>query len=70
MVHIHADVLRTQGDIVKIGYSDDQTGMVIPENHLLIQSMAFKRPRNDALKRTDALFRIAKKREVLEEEFK
>ncbi len=69
MVHIHSDILRVQDDTVKLSYSDDQTGMVIPENHLLIQSMAFKRPRVDALKRTDGLFQISKKRKVLEEEF-
>ena len=70
MVHIHQDILRTQEDTVKIGYSDDQTGMVIPENHLLLQSMLFKRSREEALKRTDNLFQISKKRKVLEEEFK
>jgi glyceraldehyde-3-phosphate dehydrogenase (NAD(P)) len=70
MVHIHRDVLRIQDDIVKISYSDDQTGMVIPENHMLMQSMVFKRPRQDALKRTDNLFQMSKKKKVLEEEFK
>ena len=69
MVHIHEDILRIQEDMVKIGYSDDQTGMVIPENHMLLQSMAFKRPRDEALKRTDNLFQIDKKRRILEEEF-
>jgi len=69
MVHIHQDILRVQDDIVKIGYSDDQTGMVIPENHLLLQSMVFKRPREEALKRTDNLFHISEKRKKLEEEF-
>lgn len=70
MVHIHQDILRVQDDMVKLAYSDDQTGMVIPENHLLLQSMIFKRSREDALKRTDNLFQISKKRKVLEEEFK
>jgi glyceraldehyde-3-phosphate dehydrogenase (NAD(P)) len=70
MVHIHRDVLRIQDDIVKMSYSDDQTGMVIPENHMLMQSMVFKRPRQDALKRTDNLFQMSKKKKVLEEEFK
>jgi hypothetical protein len=44
--------------------------MVIPETHLLLQSMLFKRSREEALKRTDNLFQISKKRKVLEEEFK
>lgn len=70
MVHIHQDILRVQDDMIKLAYSDDQTGMVIPENHLLLQSMIFKRSREDALKRTDNLFQITKKRKVLEEEFK
>jgi glyceraldehyde-3-phosphate dehydrogenase (NAD(P)) len=70
MVHIHDDVLRIQDDTVKLAYSDDQTGMVIPENHLLIQSMVFHRPRDEALKRTDSLFQMSKKRRMLEEEFK
>ena len=70
MVHIHEDILRVQDDIVKIGYSDDQTGMVIPENHLLLQSVVFKRSREEALKKTDNVFQISKKRKILEEEFK
>ncbi|HEY7733565.1 MAG TPA: type II glyceraldehyde-3-phosphate dehydrogenase [Nitrososphaera sp.] len=70
MVHLHQDILRVQEDTVKIGYSDDQTGMVIPENHLLLQSMLFRRPREEALKRTDNLFQVSKKRKILEEEFR
>jgi glyceraldehyde-3-phosphate dehydrogenase (NAD(P)) len=70
MVHIHQDILRVQDDTIKIGYSDDQTGMVIPENHLLLQSMIFKRAKEDALKRTDNLFQLSKKRKTLEEEFR
>jgi glyceraldehyde-3-phosphate dehydrogenase (NAD(P)) len=70
MVHIHQDILRVQDDTVKIAYSDDQTGMVIPENHMLLQSMAFRRPREEALKTADNLFQMSKKRAILEEEFK
>jgi glyceraldehyde-3-phosphate dehydrogenase (NAD(P)) len=70
MVHIHEEVIRVQDDIVKIAYSDDQTGMVIPENHLLLQSIVFKRSREDALKRTDGLFQMSMKKKLLEEEFK
>ncbi|MDW0314079.1 MAG: type II glyceraldehyde-3-phosphate dehydrogenase [Nitrososphaeraceae archaeon] len=39
MVHIHQEVVRVEEDTVKIPYTDDQTGMVIPENYLLLQSM-------------------------------
>jgi glyceraldehyde-3-phosphate dehydrogenase (NAD(P)) len=70
MVHIHEDILRVQDDTVKIAYSDDQTGMVIPENHLLIQSMVFRRSREEALKRADNLFQMSKRRAILEEEFR
>ena len=70
MVHIHQEVLRVQDDTIKISYSDDQTGMVIPENHLLMQSMILDRPRDEAIKRTDRIFQMTKKRRILEEEFK
>jgi glyceraldehyde-3-phosphate dehydrogenase (NAD(P)) len=70
MVHIHEDALRVQDDVLKILYSDDQTGMVIPENHLLLQSMVFGRHRDEAVRKTDSLFQISKKRKILEEEFR
>ena len=70
MIHIHTEVLKVQDNIVKISYSDDQTGMVIPENYLLIQSMIHRRSRDDAIKKTDDLFQITNKRKLLEEEFK
>lgn len=70
MVHIHSDTIRTQDDTLKLLYSDDQTGMVIPENYLLFQSMFYGRPARDAYRRTDAIFHIDKKRKTLEEEFK
>lgn len=69
MVHIHADVLKIQDDLLKIVYSDDQTGMVIPENHMLLQAMAFKRKRDEALERTDRLFDMSRKKRILKEEF-
>ena len=70
MVHIHQDILRVQDDTVKIAYSDDQTGMVIPENYLLIQSMIFRRSRDEALKKADNLYQMTKRRTILEGEFK
>ncbi len=70
MVHIHQEVVRVEDDTVKIPYSDDQTGMVIPENYLLLQSMVCKRGRGDALSRADTLFNMRHKKMVLEEEFK
>jgi len=44
--------------------------MVIPENHLLIQSMVFRRSRDEALRKADNLFQMSKRRAILEEEFK
>jgi glyceraldehyde-3-phosphate dehydrogenase (NAD(P)) len=70
MVHIHQEVVRSQDDILKILYSDDQTGMVIPENHLLIQSIVFKKPRRKAIAHTDKIFQLSKKKKILEDEFK
>lgn len=70
MVHIHADVLKVQGDTLKIAYSDDQTGMVIPENHMLVQAMMLNRDRREALERTDRLFQMSEKKKMLMSEFK
>lgn len=69
MVHIHEETMRKSDDTLKILYSDDQTGIVIPENHLLFQSMMFGRPKNEAYERTDSLFQISKKRNMLEKQF-
>jgi len=69
MIHIHADMLQVQDDIVKITYSDDQTGIVVPENHLLMQAMLFKRNQNDAFKHTEELFHMKEKKKILEEHF-
>ena len=70
MIHIHTELVKVQDNLLKISYSDDQTGMVIPENYMLIQSMIYGRRLDDAVKRTDSLFEITKKRKLLEEEFK
>jgi glyceraldehyde-3-phosphate dehydrogenase (NAD(P)) len=69
MVHIHQDVVRVEDDTVKIPYSDDQTGMVIPENYILLQSMIKKRGRQEALAKANNLFQMDYKKRVLEEEF-
>jgi glyceraldehyde-3-phosphate dehydrogenase (NAD(P)) len=69
MVHLHEETMRKSDDTLKILYSDDQTGIVIPENHLLFQSMMFGRPKNEAYKRTDSLFQITKKRDMLVKQF-
>ena len=70
MIHIHADLLEIQDDVVKLTYSDDQTGIVVPENHLLMQAMLFKKSANDAFKHTEELFHMKEKKRLLEEHFK
>src|ERR687892_133442 len=70
MIHIHTEVLKVQDDLLKISYSDDQTGMVIPENYMLVQSMIHGCSRGEAIKKTDNLFQITRKRNLLEEEFR
>jgi len=70
MIHIHADVTEVQDDVVKLTYSDDQTGIVVPENHLLMQAMLFKRKREEAFKHTEELFHMDEKKRLLEEHFK
>ncbi|HLA22222.1 MAG TPA: type II glyceraldehyde-3-phosphate dehydrogenase [Nitrosopumilaceae archaeon] len=70
MIHIHADLLEVQDDVVKITYSDDQTGIVVPENHLLMQAMLFKRTHDDAFKHTEELFHMKEKKKLLEEHFR
>lgn len=69
MVHIHSELIRAQEDILKISYSDDQTGMVIPENYMLIQSMLMKKSRKEATKLSDKLFGLKRKKRILEKEF-
>ena len=70
MIHIHADILEIQDDTVKLTYSDDQTGIVVPENHLLMQAMLFKRNRDEAFKHTEGLFHMEEKKRLLEEHFR
>jgi glyceraldehyde-3-phosphate dehydrogenase (NAD(P)) len=69
MIHIHTEVVKVQDDLLKISYSDDQTGMVIPENYMLVQSMIHGCSRAQAIKKTDNLFQITRKRNLLEQEF-
>lgn len=69
MIHIHANMLESIGDTVKMLYSDDQTGIVIPENHLLMQAMLFQKPYEQASKHTESLFHMEEKKRLLEEFF-
>ncbi len=69
LAHIHSEVVKVQDDTLKISYSDDQTGIVVPENHLLMQAMMLRRGKGEALERTDRLFRISEKKKLLKKEF-
>ena len=69
MIHIHANMLESIGDTIKMAYSDDQTGIVIPENHILMQAMLFQKPHDEASKHTESLFHMGEKKKALEEFF-
>jgi len=69
MVHIHANMTESIGDTVTMMYSDDQTGIVIPENHMLMQAMLFQREYDKALKHTEELFHMEEKKKALEDHF-
>jgi glyceraldehyde-3-phosphate dehydrogenase (NAD(P)) len=69
MIHIHANMLESVGDTVKLVYSDDQTGIVIPENHILMQAMLFQKPYSEAFAHTESLFHMSEKKKNLQEFF-
>ena len=69
MIHIHANMTTSIGDTVQMMYSDDQTGIVIPENHMLLQAMLFDKSYNDAFAHTESIFNMKEKKQKLQEEF-
>lgn len=69
MIHIHANMLESIDDTVKMMYSDDQTGIVIPENHLLMQAMLFGKTYENAFNHTEELFHMDEKKKSLEKHF-
>ena len=69
MLHIHANMTTSIDDTIQLMYSDDQTGIVIPENYMLLQAMLFQRTYDDALKHTEKLFNMDEKKKLLEEYF-
>lgn len=69
MIHIHANMTTSIGDTVQMMYSDDQTGIVIPENHMLMQAMLFERSYKDAFAHTESIFHMNEKKQKLEEFF-
>ena len=69
MIHIHANMTVSIGDTVQMMYSDDQTGIVIPENHLLLQAMLFGKSYGDAFSHTESIFHMKEKKQKLQQHF-
>jgi len=69
MIHVHANMVESIEDTVKLMYSDDQTGIVIPENHILMQAILFQKDYNEAIKHSEKLFHMNEKKKLLEEHF-
>ena len=57
------------GDTVQMMYSDDQTGIVIPENHMLLQAMLFKKSYEEAFTHTEHIFHMTEKKKKLQDYF-
>jgi len=69
MIHIHANMTASIGDTIQMMYSDDQTGIVIPENHMLMQSMLFGKSYQEAFSNTESIFHMKEKKQKLQEHF-
>lgn len=69
MIHIHANMTTSIGDTVQMMYSDDQTGIVIPENHILMQAMLFEKSYKEASAHTESIFHMAEKKQKLQDHF-
>jgi glyceraldehyde-3-phosphate dehydrogenase (NAD(P)) len=69
MIHIHANMTTSIGDTVQMMYSDDQTGIVIPENHMLLQAMLFDKSYENAFAHTESIFHMKEKKQKLQEHF-
>ena len=69
MIHIHANMTTSIDDTIQIMYSDDQTGIVIPENHMLMQAMLFEKSYDQAFNHTEKLFSMKEKKNLLEKHF-
>lgn len=69
MVHIEADVVDRVNDTAYMAYSDDQTGIVIPENRILLEAMLFGSDRQTAVENADKLCSVSDHKRIIEEEF-
>ena len=63
MIHIHANMTTSIGDTVQMMYSDDQTGIVIPENHMLMQAMLFDKSYEESFAHTESIFNMKEKKQ-------
>ena len=69
MIHIHANMTTSIGDTVQMMYSEDQTGIVIPENHMLLQAMLFDKSYDESFAHTESIFNMKEKKQKLQEHF-
>lgn len=69
MIHIHANMTASRGDTIQLVYSDDQTGIVIPENHMLMQAMLLAKSYETAATHTESLFHMLDRKSALERHF-
>ena len=69
MLHIHANMTTSTGDTIQLMYSDDQTGIVIPENYMLLQAMLFQRDYKDALKTDRKIVQYGSKEKIARRTF-
>lgn len=69
LIHMHANMTSLSGDTMQLMYSDDQTGIVIPENHMLLQAMTTGRSYEDAALHTEKVFHMKEKKKILQETF-
>ena len=69
MIHIHANMTVSIGDTVQMMYSDDQTGIVIPENHMLMQAILFGKSYHEAFTHTESIFNMNEKKQKLQKHF-
>lgn len=69
MIHIHANMTASRGDTIQIVYSDDQTGIVIPENHMLMQAMMQAKSYGEAAAHTESIFHMSDRKSALERHF-
>lgn len=69
LIHVHTNMTLSSGDTLQIMYSDDQTGIVIPENHMLLQAMTTGCTYEEAILHTEKVFHMEDKKKILQKTF-